>query len=651
MNRILMVLAISLAKSRRLAAMDILNKINQSREQNEQTKWTGTFRAYLEMLREKPWIAQFAHARVHNMIQDAGVESIDGHKSYAFFAKELFGLEEPLERLVEEYFHPSAKRLDVRKRILLLMGPVSGGKSTLVTLLKRGLEKYSYSDKGAIYAIKGCPMQEDPLHLIPQQHRDDFYEEFGIRIEGSLSPLNQMRLETEYNNRIEDVLIERIFLSEDRRVGIGTFSPSDPKSQDIADLTGSIDFSTIAIYGSESDPRAYKFDGELNKANRGMMEFQEMLKCDEKFLWHLLSLTQEGNFKAGRFALISADILVVAHTNETEYRHFISNKKNEALHSRIIVMPIPYNLKVSKEEKIYEKMIRESDVSNVHIAPHTLKVAAMFTVLTRLKETKKPDIDLVKKMRLYDGDLVEGYSTTDVDELKKEFTDEGMSGIDPRYVINRISSTIIRKGITTINALDVLRSIKDGLHHHSSISNEQKERYLNFISLARKEYDDIAKREVQKAFVYSYEESAKTLMNNYLDNVEAFCNKTKFQDPLTGEELSPDEKLMRSIEEQIGISENAKKAFREEILIRISAYARKGKRFDYNSHDRLREAIQKKLFADLKDVVKITTSVKTPDEMQLKKVNDVIARLIEDYGYNSISANDLLKYVGSLLNR
>jgi serine protein kinase len=140
-------------------------------------------------------------------------------------------------------------------------------------------------------------------------------------------------------------------------------------------------------------------------------------------------------------------------------------------------------------------------------------------------------------------------------------------------------------------------------------------------------------------------------MDNYLDNVEAYCNKAKLRDQLTGEEINPDEKLMRSIEEQIGISENAKKAFREEILIRISAYARKGKRFDYKSHDRLREAIQKKLFADLKDVVKITTSAKTPDEQQLKKINDVVARLVDEHGYNSTSANDLLRYVGSLLNR
>lgn len=631
--------------------MSILNKMKSYREEERKLNWEGTFADYLDIVKQRPEVAQTAHSRVYNMIKSSGLTERDGKRMYHFFGEEIFGLEEAIEKLVEEYFHPAAKRLDVRKRILLLMGPVSGGKSTIVTMLKRGLERYSRTDEGAVYAIKGCPMHEDPLHLIPQHLRKDFFEEYGIRIEGNLSPLNTMRLEKEFGGRIEDVQVERIFFSEDKRVGIGTFSPSDPKSQDIADLTGSIDFSTIAEYGSESDPRAYRFDGELNKANRGMMEFQEMLKCDEKFLWHLLSLTQEGNFKAGRFALISADELIVAHTNEAEYRSFIANQKNEALHSRIIVMPIPYNLQVSQEERIYEKMISDSDMAHVHIAPHALRVAAIFSILTRLEDSKKQGVDIVKKMRLYDGESVEGFNQLDVEELRKEFPVEGMKGIDPRYVINRISSTIIRKEVPSINALDVLRSLKEGLDQHASISDDDKETYMNYISIARREYDEIAKKEVQKAFVYSYEESAKTLMDNYLDNVEAFCNKNKLRDPLTGEEMNPDEKLMRSIEEQIGISENAKRAFREEILIRISAYARKGKRFEYSSHERLREAIQKKLFADLKDVVKITTSSKTPDESQLKKVNEVIARLIDEYGYNSVSANELLRYVGSLLNR
>ncbi len=631
--------------------MDIFKRIAEYRAESEKLNWSGTFREYIELLRRDSTPAMTAHARVYDMIVSQGVEEKGGNKRYKFFESEIFGLDRTMEKLVEEYFHSAARRLDVRKRILLLMGPVSGGKSTIVTLLKKGLERYSRTDRGAVYAIKGCPMHEDPLHLIPSELRDDVERELGVRIEGNLCPSCQMRLRTEYEGDIERVDVERVQISEENRVGIGTFSPSDPKSQDIADLTGSIDFSTITEYGSESDPRAYRFDGELNKANRGLMEFQEMLKCDEKFLWNLLSLTQEGNFKAGRFALISADELIVAHTNESEYKAFIANKKNEALQSRMIVMPIPYNLKVSAEEKIYAKLIAQSDMKHIHIAPHALRSAAIFSILSRLKESKKQGMDLVKKMRMYDGEEVEGYKEADLKEMQSEYSDEGMSGIDPRYVINRISSALIKHDLPCINALDVLRAMKEGLDQHPSITKEEREKYLNFISVARKEYDNLAKKEVQKAFVYSFEESARTLFENYLDNIESYCNWSKIKDPLTGEEMDPDERLMRSIEEQIGISENAKKAFREEILIRISAYSRKGKKFDYSTHDRLREAIEKKLFTDLKDIVKITTSTKTPDENQLKRINEVSKRLIDEHGYCPVCSNELMRYVGSLLNR
>ncbi|XID93307.1 PrkA family serine protein kinase [Paenibacillaceae bacterium WGS1546] len=631
--------------------MDIFSRISEYRAESEKLGWSGTFRDYIDILRRDNSPAMTAHARVYDMIVSHGVEEAGGSKKYKFFNSEIFGLDQTMEKLVEEYFHSAARRLDVRKRILLLMGPVSGGKSTIVTLLKKGLEQYSRTPRGAVYAIQGCPMQEDPLHLIPDELRPEVEKELGVRIEGDLCPSCQMRLRMEFGGDIENVPIERVLISEKNRVGIGTFSPSDPKSQDIADLTGSIDFSTITEYGSESDPRAYRFDGELNKANRGLMEFQEMLKCDEKFLWNLLSLTQEGNFKAGRFALISADEMIVAHTNESEYKAFIANKKNEALQSRMIVMPIPYNLKVSAEEKIYTKLIGQSDMSHIHIAPHALKAAAIFSILTRLKESKKQGMDLVKKMRMYDGEEVEGYKEADLKEMQNEFVEEGMSGIDPRYVINRISSALIKHDLPCINALDVLRAMKDGLDQHPSITKEEREKYLNFISVARKEYDNLAKKEIQKAFVYSFEESARTLFENYLDNIEAYCNWSKIKDPLTGEELDPDERLMRSIEEQIGVSENAKKAFREEILIRLSAYSRKGKKFDYSMHDRLREAIEKKLFTDLKDIVKITTSTKTPDESQLKRINEVTKRLIDEHHYCPVCSNELLRYVGSLLNR
>lgn len=343
--------------------------------------------------------------------------------------------------------------------------------------------------------------------------------------------------------------------------------------------------------------------------------------------------------------------MIVAHTNEVEYRAFISNKKNEALQSRMIVMPIPYNLQVDSEIKIYGKLVKQSDLQDIHIAPHALRTAAIFSILTRLKDSKKQGVDLLKKLYAYNGQSVPGLKDTDIKELKQEYPDEGMSGLDPRYVINRISTALIRRETACINALDVLRAIKDGLDQHASINKEDKERLLNFVAIARKEYDELAKTEVQKAFVYSFEESAKTLLENYLDNVEAYCSWQKIKDPLTGEEMDPDEKLMRSIEEQIGISENAKKAFRDEILIRISSYARRGRKFEYNSHERLREAIERKLFADLKDVVKITTSTKTPDEQHLKKINEVTARLIDEHGYCPVCANELLRYTGSLLNR
>src|SRR5437763_2446199 len=308
-------------------------------------------------------------------------------------------------------------------------------------------------------------------------------------------------------------------------------------------------------------------------------------------------------------------------------------------------------MRVSDEIKIYEKLLKQSALQNVHIAPYTLRIASVFAILTRLEPSKKAGMSPMKKLKLYDGEDIEDFKQKDIKELQEEAIREGMDGISPRYVINRLSSALVKQNTTCINPIDALRALRDGLDQHTSITREERERYLNFIQEARKEYDEMAKKEVQRAFVYSYEESAKTLLNNYLDNVEAYCNRTKLRDPITEEEIEPDERLMRSIEEQIGVSENAKKAFREEILIRLSSLARRGQSFDYTSHERLREAIEKKLFADLKDVVKITTSTKTPDAEQLRRINEVSDRLVREQGYCAVCANELLKYVGTLLNR
>ena len=631
--------------------MDLVKRLEEYRDRERDLQWEGTFAQYFEIATKKPEVIRLAHEHIYHMIMDTGVEtSRTGEPRYNFFSQEIFGIEKPLQQIVE-YFDSAAKRLEVRKRIMLLMGPVGGGKSTIVYLIKRGLEAYTRTEAGALYAIKDCPMHEEPLHLIPYDLRPDVEKEFGLYIEGDLCPHCRFMVDTQYKGHIEQVPVKRLAFSEKYRLGIGTFTPSDPKSQDISELVGGIDLSTIGEVGVESDPRAYRFDGELNIANRGIMEFVEMLKTDEKFLYVLLTLSQEQNIKTGRFSMIYADEVVVSHTNEHEYQAFVGNKKSEALQDRIILVKVPYNLRVSDEVKIYEKLLKQSSLQNVHIAPYTLHVASMFAVLTRLEPSKKAGMSIMKKLKLYDGEDIEDFKQKDVRELQEEAVREGMDGISPRYVINRLSSALVKQNTTCINPIDALRALRDGLDQHTSITREERERYLNFINEARKEYDEIARKEVQRAFVYSYEESAKTLLNNYLDNVEAYCNKTKLRDPITDEEMEPDEQLMRSIEEQIGITENAKKSFREEILIRISSLARKGMTFDYTSHERLKEAIEKKLFADLRDVVKITTSTRTPDKDQLRKINEVVNRLMAEHGYCHICANEILRYTGSLLNR
>lgn len=639
---------------------DFLKQAEEQRAIEQKLVWEGTFSSYLELVAKNPNVADLAHARMYDMIIQAGVEDPgDGmYRDYKFFRQEIFGLERTLQQLVEEYLNPASRRLDIRKRILMLVGPVGGGKSTLVTLLKRGMERYSKTDEGAVYAIKGCPMHEEPLHLIPEDLRADFRKQFGIYIEGDLCPVCRWRVKEEFNGKIDDVPVQRVTFSEKNRIGIGTFKPADPKSQDVAELTGSVNIQALTEYGLESDPRAYNFDGELNIANRGMMEFIEMLKAEKRFLYELNTVAGEQTIKASRFALIYCDVAVVAHTNEYEYNSYFGNKENEAMIDRIFVVRVPYNLRVSEEVKIYEKLIGQSevqeegvDLTRMHIAPNTLRVASMFAILSRLKPSKKSGLGLITKMKLYDGEKQVGdWDQKHVRELHDEYQDEGMQGVSPRFIINRISSALVRGGKNCVNPIDVLRALRDGLGEYTS-NDEERRKLLGFIDEVRKEFDETAKKEIQRAFVYSYEESAKTLLDNYLDNVDAFCNRTRVKDQLTDEEVEPDERLMRSIEEQIGVTENAKREFREGVMRSVASLSRRGQPFVVGSDERLKEAIEKKLFTDLKDVVKITTSTKTPDSDQLKKINEVVDRLCREQGYCTVCANDLLRYVGTLLNR
>jgi len=629
----------------------IFQKIEAHLQNHRMDAWTGTFRDYLEVVIKQPSLVQRAHARLYNMIKTAGVEVDDeGREHYTFFENDLFGIDEPLARVVE-YFKAAAMGSDVGRRVLLLYGPPSSGKSQLVILLKRGLEAYTQTDAGTVYAIADCPQHEEPLNLLPHALRRDFQEETGIHVEGELCPLCALHVREEYQGDIYRVPVKRIFFSEKERSGIGTFVPSDPKSQDISELVGSIDLSTVGDYGSESDPRAYRFDGELNVSNRGLMEFIEMLKADERFLYVLLTLSQEKNIKTGRFPLIYADECVISHTNETEFNEFLGNKKSEALHDRMIMVRIPYNLKVSQEERIYHKLLRQTTLEGVHIAPHTLRVAAIFAVLSRLEDPKVSGLTLLKKLKLYDGEDVEGFRQRDVKQIKEQTEREGMDGISPRFIINRISTSLIRPDTRCINPIDVLRALKDGIEQQSQFKKADRERYANLVAEARREYDEIARNDVQKAFFVSFEKEALTLLDNYLDNVEAYLDQTKLTDPITGEEVPPNEKLLRSIEEKVQVPEHGKDSFRNEIFRKVAMANRRGEKFDYTTHEKLKEAIEKQLFEERRDTIKLTITSRSPDTEELLKLNEVVETLVTREGYCPDCANELLKYVSSLLAR
>lgn len=630
---------------------DVFSTIDAHLAAHQAASWTGTFRDYLPLVIANPALAQRAHSRLYSMIRGGGVTTDDdGAEHYAFFKHDLFGIDGPLARVVE-YFKAAAMGSDVGRRILLLYGPPSSGKSQLAILLKRGLEAYTQTDSGAVYALAECPQHEDPLHLIPHALRRQFQAQTGVEIEGDLCPMCALTVRETYQGDIYRVPVRRILLSEKDRLGIGTFVPSDEKAQDISELVGSIDLSTVGEYGAESDPRAYRFDGELNISNRGMMEFVEMLKASERFLYVLLTLSQEKNIKTARFPLIYADECVLAHTNETEFTEFLADKKSEALHDRMIMVRIPYNLQVSQEERIYTKLLSVTTVQDIHMAPYTLKVAAMFAILSRLEEPKVAGLTLVKKMKLYNGEETEGFRQKDVKQIKEQTEREGMDGLSPRFIINRISTSLIRPNTHCLNPIDVLRALKDGVEQLSQLKKAEREKYLTLIADARREYDEIARTDVQKAFFVSFASEALTLLDNYLDNVEAYLDKTKIPDEITGEDKEPNEKLMRSIEEKIQVPEHGKDSFRSEILRKVALAHRHGETFDYTTHEKLKEAIEKQLFEERRDTIKLTISARSPDPEQLRKLNEVVETLVAREGYCSECANELLKYVSSLLAR
>jgi serine protein kinase len=673
----------------------------QDIKQFQDLHWEGTFQEYLDLVARNPKVTRSAFQRLYDMIISYGTEEYTENKEtiirYKFFddpidngADAIYGLDRYLMELVD-VFHSAARRYGTERRVLLLHGPVGSSKSTIVRLLKKGLEAYSKTEEGALYTFRWvnlpdgtedfeCPMHEEPLHLIPEEFRDkildklnaDLPEDEKIVLEGELCPACrfifrrlQEHYEGDWTKVIEHVRVKRLILSEKDRIGIGTFQPKDEKNQDSTELTGDINYRKIAEYGSDSDPRAFNFDGELNIANRGLVEFIEILKLDVAFLYDLLGASQEHRIKPKKFAQTYIDEVILGHTNEPEYRKLLNNEYMEALRDRTVKIDIPYITRLSDEIKIYEKDFRQDKIVGKHIAPHTIEMAAMWAVLTRLEEPKHAGLTLLQKLKLYDGKSLRGFTEDSVKELKAEARREGMEGISPRYIQDKISNALVNSSVRRrtdvvdprypdgcVNPFMVLTELEEGLQHHSLISSEeQRKRYRELLAIVREEYEDIVKNEVQRA-ITADEEAIQRLCANYIDNVRAYTQREKVRNPFTGMDEEPDERLMRSIEEKIDIPESRKDDFRREIMNYIAALALDGKKFRYDSNPRLQKALELKLFEDQKDSIKLTSLVTSVvDQETQEKIDIVKSRLINNYGYCQVCATDVLQFVASIFAR
>jgi len=646
--------------------------------------WEGSYQEYLELVEENPLIVRTAHQRMYDMILSYGAEEVERDKvkltRYKFFEDPfeegedgLYGLEIPLMNLVG-VFKSAAHGFGPERRVLLLHGPVGSAKSTIVRLLKKGLEAYSRTPEGALYTfswnIDGevipSPMNEEPLLLVPPQARDKMLAAlnkqlratYRLELDFDLSPVSryyQDELLRKYNGDWEKVLehvtVHRMLVSEKDRVGIGTFQPKDEKNQDSTELTGDINYRKIAVLGTDSDPRAFNFDGEFCVANRGLIEFIEVLKLDVAFLYDLLTASQEHKIKPKKFAQTDIDEVIIGHTNEPEYNRLQNNELMEAFRDRTIKIDIPYNLRLDNEVQIYAKDFNKEKVPGKHIAPHTLSTASMWAVLTRLEEPKKANLTLMQKLKLYNGKSLPGYTRDNIRELREESAREGMEGISPRYIQDKISNVLVRD-LPCINPFMVMNELESGLDHHSLISDpELKKRYRDLLLMVREEYEEIIKNEVQRA-ISADEEAISRLCGNYIDNVKAYTQNEKVKNPYTHKDEEPDERLMRSIEEKIDIPESRKEDFRREIMNYIGALAVEGKTFDYKTNERLHRALELKLFEDQKDSIKLTSLVSTVvDKDTQEKIEVVKSRLIKDYGYDEISATDVLNYVASIFAR
>ena len=641
-----------------MSKKDFLTIITEQRKKKKTKKFSGTFLQYLDIVKKDPSVAQTSHKRLCGVIEDHGVDRMDDSdprcrkifdgdnvRTYTYFKDEFFGMERVISKVMR-FLNSAASRGEESRQVLLLMGPVGAGKSALTEHIKRALEGEKF------YHLGGDPQRGEPLQLIPRSLRSQFEEILDVTIEGDISPIARHSLLNDLDGEYERFpVVEKTFSQRARR-GIASVPPMDANSQDVSVLIGSEDISKLDLY-PEDDPRVLSLNGAFNVGNRGIVELIEMFKNEIEFLHTVITATQDKRVPSpGKNAMIHFDGVILAHCNESEWNKFKSEHTNEAILDRIVKVEVPYVLELDQEIKIYEKMISRSDFNDIHIAPHTLRVASMFSVMSRLQPSQKCDI--VTKMKIYSGDDVieKGrVKKIDIRDLRDECRSEGMRGISTRFIMKSLDNALTdsdRGIITPISVMDALVSQVN----EQVVSEEDRSHYLELLKkVIRDEYLKMLENEIAKAFITAYEEQAQSLFDSYLDNAECFTTRSKVKDKVTKEEREPDERFMRSIEEQIGITGSSRDGFRSDVTAYMFAKMRRNENVDYSSYGPLKEAIESYLISSVKDIARIVTKSKTRDDEQQKKYSDMIETLVNEYGYNEHSAEEALIYASNNLWR
>jgi serine protein kinase len=641
-----------------MSKKDFLSIIKKQRGKKKEKKFDGTLLEYLELVREDPSVVKLAHRRLYDAINEKGCNVVDiddeGYRGifngdkirvYDYFKEEFFGMEMVINKVMR-YLKSAALKGEESRQVLLLMGPVGAGKSALTEHIKSALEGQVY------YHLDGDPQKGEPLQLIPRSLRSKFEELLDVKIEGDISPIARWKLLNEYDKQYENFKVVQSSFSQRGRRGIASVPPMDANSQDVSVLIGTEDISKLDLY-PEDDPRVLSLNGAFNVGNRGIVEFVEVFKNEIEFLHTMLTATQEKRVPSpGKNDMIYFDGVILSHCNEAEWNKFKGEHTNEAILDRVIRIEVPYVLELDQEIKIYEKMINRSDFKGAHIAPHTIKVASMFSIMSRLKASNKCDI--LTKMKIYNGeDIIEKGKVRKVDirDLKDEARREGMTGISTRFIMKALDSALSDSDKNMITPISVMESLSKQVKEQI-IAEDVRESYLELIQkIIREEYLRILETEIAKAFITAYEEQAQSLFESYLDNAECYTTGANVKDKITREEREPDEKFMKSIEEMIGVVGSARDGFRSDVTSYMFAKMRRGETINFRSYGPLKEAIEEYMIMSVKDIARIVTRSRSRDDDQKKKYSEMVETLIEEYGYNESSAEEILTYASNNLWR